>query len=84
MLGSIACGLVSDPIVKFLSKRNNGVYEPEFRLVISAFVLITAVPGLFLFGLEASEKKPPVVMSTLYGLVSFRTSRPAESHTLTT
>lgn len=72
VLGSLACGLVSDPIVKLLSKRNSGIYEPEFRLIISAFVLITAVPGLFLFGFGGSEKYSPVAMSALYGLVRIK------------
>lgn len=75
IIGCLLCGALSDPIVKFLSKRNNGIYEPEFRLVISAFVLVLSVPGLFLFGAMASEMKPPVVLAVLWGwiFVSIRT-----------
>jgi hypothetical protein len=34
LLSSIVSGMTSDWLIKFMAHRNNGVYEPEFRLVI--------------------------------------------------
>lgn len=69
LLGCLACGWISDPTIKFMSKRNNGIYEPEFRLILSSLILVTGVPGTFLFGVMAAELKSPVIMSVLWGMV---------------
>ncbi|KAK3717484.1 hypothetical protein LTR37_005874 [Vermiconidia calcicola] len=54
MIGSIFVGWLSDPVIKWIAKRNNGVYEPEFRLVFMSLALIFCTVGMFLFGYTMS------------------------------
>jgi hypothetical protein len=68
LLGSIACGLVSDPIVVALSKLNKGVYEPEFRLVLLIPFIIFSSIGFFCFGNLVVLGYSPVVISVVWGL----------------
>lgn len=46
VLGTAVAGKVSDVIVRSLARRNGGVYEPEFRLVMAIPIMITTVIGL--------------------------------------
>jgi hypothetical protein len=68
-VGCVLCGLASDPLARWISRRNKGIYEPEFRLLLIAAVPIFCVPGYFLFGQLAAEGKSPVIMATLWGIV---------------
>lgn len=68
LLGSIAAGAMSDPIIEWASRRNKGVYEPEFRLMLIIPALITSAIGYFPFGYLAEVNKGPVIMSTLWGI----------------
>ncbi|KAI7186567.1 serine/threonine kinase 16, partial [Hortaea werneckii] len=40
VVGFILAGLLSDSSARFMAKRNNGVYEPEFRIVLVIPMLI--------------------------------------------
>ncbi|KAJ5249732.1 hypothetical protein N7489_000142 [Penicillium chrysogenum] len=68
LLGSIAAGAMSDPIIEWASRRNKGVYEPEFRLMLIIPAIITSAIGYFPFGYLAEAGKGPVIMSTLWGI----------------
>lgn len=68
ILGSIACGLMSDPLAIFLAKRNKGVYEPEFRLILLLPFVVTASIGFFCFGNFAEQGYSPAVMSVIWGI----------------
>ncbi|KAF2796700.1 MFS general substrate transporter [Melanomma pulvis-pyrius CBS 109.77] len=68
LLGCLLCGLTSDPICRAISKRNNGTYEPEFRLWIMATVPIFCSLGYFTFGNLAERGESPVVMSVIWGI----------------
>ncbi|KAK6338599.1 hypothetical protein TWF696_009411 [Orbilia brochopaga] len=46
VLGSAVAGKLSDAIVKFMAKKNDGIYEPEFRLVMGIGVAIATSAGL--------------------------------------
>ncbi|KAL4889544.1 major facilitator superfamily domain-containing protein [Aspergillus ambiguus] len=70
VLGSIACGLMSDPIATALARKNNGIYEPEFRLVMVIPLMITSVLGWFLFGNLTEEGKSPAVVSVVWGVAA--------------
>ena len=46
VLGTAIAGKVSDVIVRAMAKRNGGVYEPEFRLVMAIPLTIATAMGL--------------------------------------
>lgn len=74
----IVMGALADSTAKYAARRNNRVYEPEFRLYLISFGLFIGVPGLALFGWYASTAAPGheinwVVMSFIYGMVIFTT-----------
>jgi len=61
ILGTAVAGKVSDIVVKAMAKRNGGLYEPEFRLLMAIPVTITTVVGLMGFGWSAEVKDPWIV-----------------------
>ncbi|KAA8905562.1 MFS transporter-like protein [Sphaerosporella brunnea] len=69
-LGFLASGLLSDFTAKLLAKRNNGVYEPEFRIVLVIPQTVFGVIGLFGFGLTTSNipKYGPYWASFFFGM----------------
>ncbi|KAI6775446.1 hypothetical protein HG530_002204 [Fusarium avenaceum] len=71
ILGTGVAGKVSDIIVKIMSRRNGGLYEPEFRLVMALPILITTCIGLMGFGWSAEEKDHWMVPTFFFGVVSF-------------
>ena len=50
IIGTAVAGKISDVIVKAMSRRNGGVYEPEFRLVMAVPVAIATAIGLMGYG----------------------------------
>ncbi|KAK8023990.1 hypothetical protein PG993_012056 [Apiospora rasikravindrae] len=71
VLGTAVAGRVSDVIVKAMARRNGGLYEPEFRLVMAIPIAITTVIGLMGFGWSAEENDPWIVPTVFFGVVSF-------------
>lgn len=71
VLGTAVAGKVSDLIVRFMARRNDGVYEPEFRLVMAIPITISTVIGLMGFGWSAEEKDNFMVPTFFFGLISF-------------
>lgn len=71
VLGTAVAGKVSDILVRFMSRRNGGVYEPEFRLLMTIPILITTVMGLMGFGWSAAEKDKWIVPTVFFGIISF-------------
>ncbi|KAI5286986.1 hypothetical protein KEM54_006331 [Ascosphaera aggregata] len=55
-VGLAVAGLFTDPSTKFLARRNHGIYEPEFRILLVIFQLIFTSVGLF--GLAFSADNP--------------------------
>lgn len=55
VLGFALAGLMADSSARYLTKRNNGVYEPEFRLILVIPQLIFGCAGLYGFGITASN-----------------------------
>jgi Cu/Ag efflux pump CusA len=49
-IGFILSGILSDFSAKWLAKINNGVYEPEFRIILVIPQLVIGAAGLFGFG----------------------------------
>lgn len=71
ILGTAVAGRVSDIIVKAMARRNGGLYEPEFRLVMAIPVAITTVIGLMGFGWSAEVGDHWMVPTAFFGIVSF-------------
>ena len=71
VLGTAVAGKASDIIVRLMSRRNGGVYEPEFRLVMAAPIAITTAIGLMGFGWSAEEKDRWIVPTVFFGIISF-------------
>ncbi|KAI1417136.1 MFS general substrate transporter [Hypoxylon sp. FL1857] len=71
VLGTAVAGKVSDIIVRAMARRNGGLYEPEFRLVMAAPMAVTTVIGLMGFGWSAGENDPWIVPTVFFGVVSF-------------
>ncbi|KAL8789845.1 MAG: hypothetical protein Q9213_000913 [Squamulea squamosa] len=55
ILGFIISGLLADWSTKIMIKRNKGVYEPEFRIVLVALQLVFGGVGLYGFGITAEH-----------------------------
>lgn len=47
IIGELISGPLNDWICIYLTKKNRGIYEPEFRLPLMAVSLITGVVGFF-------------------------------------
>ncbi|KAK4177530.1 major facilitator superfamily domain-containing protein [Triangularia setosa] len=71
VLGTAVAGRVSDVIVKAMARRNGGLYEPEFRLIMAFPVAITTVIGLMGFGWSAEVRNHWMVPTAFFGIISF-------------
>lgn len=71
VLGTAVAGKISDLIVRFMARRNDGVYEPEFRLLMAAPIALSTVIGLMGFGWSAEEKDNWIVPTLFFGVISF-------------
>lgn len=71
LFGTAVAGRVSDVVVKAMSRRNGGLYEPEFRLVMGIPILLTTVIGLMGFGWSAEEGNHWIVPTVFFGIISF-------------
>ncbi|KAF1940425.1 MFS general substrate transporter [Clathrospora elynae] len=71
VLGTAVAGRVSDLVVRFLARKNDGVYEPEFRLLMALPITISTVIGLMGFGWSAEERDNWIVPTVFFGIISF-------------
>ncbi|USP73614.1 hypothetical protein yc1106_00888 [Curvularia clavata] len=71
VLGTAVAGRVSDLVVRFMARKNDGVYEPEFRLLMAFPIAISTVIGLMGFGWSAEEKDKWIVPTVFFGVISF-------------
>ena len=55
VLGFLLAGLLSDWSANLMMKRNRGVFEPEFRIVLVIVQLIFGCAGLYGFGITANS-----------------------------
>jgi len=53
----VVAGAVSDPLVKWLTKKNGGIFEPEFRMVLVIGQVIFGIGGLFGYGVVSADAK---------------------------
>jgi len=55
LVGYAVAGLVADSSAKYLTRRNGGIYEPEFRLILVVPMLVFASIGLYGFGITSNN-----------------------------
>ncbi|KAK4863898.1 hypothetical protein LT330_010379 [Penicillium expansum] len=72
LLGTAVAGKVSDIITRFMTRRNGGIYEPEFRLVMAIPIALSTVIGLMAFGWSAEIGDSWIVPTIFFGLISYR------------
>ncbi|KAK2600983.1 hypothetical protein N8I77_010471 [Diaporthe amygdali] len=71
VLGTAVAGKVSDIFVKAMSRRNGGLYEPEFRLIMALPIGVSTVIGLMGFGWSAQLQDSWIVPTIFLGVISF-------------
>ncbi len=71
VLGTAVAGKVSDVIVRSMSRRNGGIYEPEFRLVMAIPITLSTCIGLMGYGWSAEERDNFIVPTVFFGIISF-------------
>ncbi|KAK5164681.1 uncharacterized protein LTR77_009887 [Saxophila tyrrhenica] len=71
IVGAFVTGPLADWIVKFMSRRNKGVYEPEFRLVMISISLLLGGISFFGFGWSLQVHDPWIGPVIFYGLQYF-------------
>ncbi|KAK4497677.1 hypothetical protein PRZ48_010330 [Zasmidium cellare] len=81
-LGSIICGPMSDYIAIKLAKRNNGIYEPEYRFWLFLPFVPFQLAGAWWFGYSLNNGWSWVHVALAYGLCNFG-SAPLQSVALT-
>jgi MFS family permease len=55
IFGFLFAGASADWSAKFMTRKNNGIYEPEFRILLVIPQFVFGCSGLFLFGITASR-----------------------------
>jgi hypothetical protein len=63
--------VLSDWLCRIMTKINNRVFEPEFRIVLVIFQLIGAVVGIFPFGVSVDQNWSYYVSIVLFAFVTF-------------
>jgi MFS family permease len=71
VLGTALAGKCSDIMVQYMARRNHGVYEPEFRLLMAIPVALCSVMGLMGFGWSIEERDAWIVPTFFFGMISF-------------
>jgi MFS family permease len=55
IFGFIIAGALADWSAKYMTRRNNGIYEPEFRIILVIPQLIFGCAGIYLFGVTSAR-----------------------------
>jgi hypothetical protein len=67
----VLAGLLSDWLCRVMTKANNRVFEPEFRIVLVIFQLIGSSIGLLIFGVSVVDNWSYYISILLFGFVTF-------------
>lgn len=69
LIGTLISGILSDFIAGFISKRNNGIYESEFRLFMMIPYIACTVIGSFGLGFSIHDGKPWMIVAVYLGVL---------------
>ncbi|KAL4732531.1 hypothetical protein ACLX1H_001547 [Fusarium chlamydosporum] len=71
LIGLVVSGATSDPLVRYLTKKNGGERKPEYRLPLMAAACLIIPAGLFIFGWSAEKKTHwivPIIGTSFLGV----------------
>ncbi|KAF2873766.1 MFS transporter-like protein [Massariosphaeria phaeospora] len=71
LIGAPISGWMADAVAKFMARKNNGVFEPEFRLTLMLVATPLATVGFVGFGMSVQQGAPlvwPVVFMCIHSL----------------
>jgi MFS family permease len=71
LLGTVFAGSLTDPIARYMTKKNKGVYEPELRLPLITVGLITTLAGIYGFGYSAQNLQSVYVIAVNWAIALF-------------
>ncbi|OCT53129.1 hypothetical protein CLCR_09908 [Cladophialophora carrionii] len=71
LIGAIFSLIISEPLVKSMTRRNKGVYEPEFALLPISLGGICSVAGLIGWGYAVSEFKSIYLVCFIWAVILF-------------
>ncbi|SCU94846.1 LADA_0G11760g1_1 [Lachancea dasiensis] len=74
ILGSMCAGSLSDVLIRIMARRNFGIYEPEFRLLMVFPACLATALGLIGFGWSAHNRDPWIAPTVFLGVVGFGSS----------
>ncbi|OBA22466.1 MFS general substrate transporter [Metschnikowia bicuspidata var. bicuspidata NRRL YB-4993] len=74
ILGSLCAGILGDKITRAMVRRNHGIYEPEFRLIMLVPSTLFTCIGLMGFGWSAYVTDPWIAPVIFFGCLSFGSS----------
>ncbi|KAF7577766.1 MFS transporter [Pyrenophora tritici-repentis] len=71
LLATLVAGPIIDGVAKLMSRRNNGTFEPEFRLPVMITYLIFTATGFFAWGQSLHNRDPwPIPVIVCMGLIN--------------
>ncbi|KAF4630575.1 hypothetical protein G7Y89_g7564 [Cudoniella acicularis] len=70
IIGEVIAGPLNDYMCLYLAKKNHGIYEPEFRLVLMVPVFILGVVGFFGFGASVNAQTHWIGPVLTFGLAN--------------
>ncbi|KAF2190289.1 MFS general substrate transporter [Zopfia rhizophila CBS 207.26] len=71
LIGAPLSGWMSDAVVKYMARKNRGVFEPEFRLTLMLIATPLATAGFLGFGISAQQGAPlvwPMLFMSIHSL----------------
>ncbi|KZS96641.1 MFS general substrate transporter [Sistotremastrum niveocremeum HHB9708] len=71
LLAALLCGPLTDFAARRMSKANQGIFEPEFRLVLVIFYAFFGALGFFGWGLSAQAQDPWIGPVVFFGCINF-------------
>ncbi|PVI00759.1 MFS transporter [Periconia macrospinosa] len=70
-IGTVFAGWMTDATAKFIGVRNNGTFEPEYRLVGVVPCLVGVAVGAFGLGVAIRDGLPPIVCGVYLACLNF-------------
>ena len=71
ILGSLLCSMTMDPCLKWLTRRNKGIYEPEFRIWYMIPATFCTIAGLVGFGYSVTNGVSIYLLAFVWGVMLF-------------